>query len=137
MSASSPPDPTAPNTHLGIDPALCGAPVELGPGRATVALLCTPAMGVDAEGLVHGGFVFGLADHAAMLAVNHPHVVLGSADTRFVAPVRVGARVVAEARRVAEKGRKHTIEVQCAVDGALVMTGTFTAFVLDHHVLQG
>jgi len=124
-------------THLGIDQGLCGAPVELGPGRAVVELPCAAAMGVDAEGLVHGGFVFGLADHAAMLAVNHPHVVLGSADTRFVAPVRVGAVVRAEARRVAEKGRKHTIEVQCAVEGALVMTGTFTAFVLDHHVLQG
>jgi acyl-coenzyme A thioesterase PaaI-like protein len=47
-------------------------------------------MAVDDRGLVHGGFVFGLADHAAMLAVNDPNVVLGAASTRFLKPVRVG-----------------------------------------------
>ena len=69
-------DPMEIRTHQQIDPALCGRPVSLAPGRAEVTLEMTPAMAVDAEGLVHGGFVFGAADHAAMLAVNHPHVVL-------------------------------------------------------------
>jgi acyl-coenzyme A thioesterase PaaI-like protein len=47
-------------------------------------------MVVDAHGLVHGGFVFGLADYAAMLAVNDPNVVLGAAEARFLKPVRRG-----------------------------------------------
>ena len=56
-----------PNTHLAIDHSLCGAPQDLSEGHATARLETTAAMAVDVQGLVHGGFVFGLADHAAML----------------------------------------------------------------------
>ena len=93
-------------------------------------------MATDDRGLVHGGFVFGLADYAAMLAVNDPFVVLGSADTRFVAPVRVGETVVAEAERVEGKGRKHVVRVVARVAERAVFEGTFTTFVLDAHVLD-
>jgi hypothetical protein len=86
-----------PATHTAIAPSLCGEPVSLAPGRAVVRLTLTPAMAVDARGLVHGGFVFGLADYAAMLAVNDPFVVLGAADVRFLAPTVVGEILEAEA----------------------------------------
>ncbi|MCB9663317.1 MAG: thioesterase [Alphaproteobacteria bacterium] len=126
-----------PATHLRIDRGLCGAPGDLAEGSATVELRTTPSMAVDDRGLVHGGFVFGAADHAAMLAVNDPHVVLGSADTRFTAPVAVGDVVVLTATRTAVDRRKHTVEVVGAVDGRTVFTGTFATFVLDAHVLDG
>ena len=124
-----------PNTHLAINPALVGAPVELSEGRAVVRLETTAAMAADRQGLVHGGFVFGLAAYAAMLAVDDPNVVLGAAELRFVAPVRRGDVVLATAERAAVKGRKHTVEVVCAVGDTPVLTGTLTAFVLDQHVL--
>jgi acyl-coenzyme A thioesterase PaaI-like protein len=124
-----------PATHLGIHHGLCGAPVSLAEGEAVVRFTTTPDMAADHRGLVHGGFVFGLADHAAMLAVNHPFVVLGAAETRFLAPVRVGEIVEATARRTAQSGRKHTLDVQATSHGRTVFTGTFTAFVLDQHVL--
>ena len=79
-----------PNTHLSISRDLVGAPESVSDGEATATLATTPCMAADDRGLVHGGFVFGLADYAAMLAVNDPHVVLGAAETRFTAPVRVG-----------------------------------------------
>ncbi len=126
-----------PNTHLGIDAALCGTPTALSEGRAVATLTPTAAMTADARGLVHGGFIFGLADYAAMLAVNDPNVVLGAADVRLTAPVALGDTVVATAERVATKGRKHTVEVVCAVGDRPVLTGTFTTFVLDQHVLDG
>jgi acyl-coenzyme A thioesterase PaaI-like protein len=94
-------------------------------------------MAVDDRGLVHGGFVFGLADHAAMLAVNDPNVVLGGAEVRFTVPVAVGEEVVATATRTAVKGRWHVVEVRAAVGAREVFTGTFTTFVLDGHVLDG
>lgn len=122
-------------THLGIDPGLCGAPRAIAPGSAEVVLVTLPAMAADAEGLVHGGFVFGLADHAAMLAVNHPNVVLGGATTKFLKPVRVGETVVAVATRTAEAGRKHVVAVEVRRADDLVFTGEFTCFVLDRHVL--
>lgn len=122
-------------THLGLDTGLCGAPRSIGPGVAEVALVTTPAMAADAEGLVHGGFVFGLADHAAMLAVNHPNVVLGGATSKFLKPVRVGEAVVAVATRTAEAGRRHTVAVEVRRGDDVVYTGEFTCFVLDRHVL--
>jgi acyl-coenzyme A thioesterase PaaI-like protein len=123
-------------THLGIDPRLCGAPDAIGDGEATVTLGTLPEMAADDRGLVHGGFVFGLADHAAMLAVNDPNVVLGAADSRFTAPVRVGEVVTARARRTEVKGRRHLVEVSCTVGDRVVYTGLFTTFVLDRHVLE-
>lgn len=123
-------------THLGLDHALCGRPEALGEGEARVRLDTTPVMAADDRGLVHGGFVFGAADHAAMLAVNDPLVVLGAADTRFLAPVRVGESVVIDARRVQIDRRKHVVEVRAMVGEREVLTGTFTCFVTARHVLD-
>ena len=86
---------------------------------------------------LHGGFVFGLADYAAMLAVNDPNVVLGAAEVRFTAPVKVGDEVVAAAKVIEEKGKKRVIEVSAKVGEAEVLAGTLTAFVLPEHVLAG
>lgn len=123
-------------THAAIDRGLCGHPVALGPGTATVRLLTTASMAVDERGLVHGGFVFGAADHAAMLAVNDPLVVLGSADSRFLAPVQAGEVVVLVAERAEVRGRKHVVKVTGAVGEREVFEGSFTTFVLERHVLE-
>lgn len=123
-------------THNQVDPGLVGQIVEIKDGRAIAQLVMTAQMGVDERGLVHGGFVFGLADYAAMVAVNDPNVVLGAADARFVAPVRVGDVVVATARVLEEKGKKRVVECIARVDEREVFTGTFTAFVLEHHVFD-
>ena len=124
------------NTHLGISHRLCGTPGTLSEGSATARFVATEEMGADDQGLVHGGFVFGLADHAAMLAVNDPNVVLGSADTRFLAPVKVGDEVVAEAQVKERKKKKRVIEVSAKVGETQVLSGTMTAFVLEAHVLS-
>jgi acyl-coenzyme A thioesterase PaaI-like protein len=127
---------TRANTHLEIDAALVGTVSELAPGSAIVELETTSAMSADAEGLVHGGFVFGAADYAAMLAVNDPNVVLGSAETRFLAPLRVGQSIRLVARVDAEKGKKRVVLVEGSCGDQAVFTGTFTCFVLEQHVLQ-
>jgi acyl-coenzyme A thioesterase PaaI-like protein len=123
-------------THEKMDPALTGAPVSLGEGRAVVELTCLPSMAADDTGLVHGGFTFGAADHAAMLAVNEPTVVLGAADTRFVAPTVVGDVVRAAATVVERKGNKRLVDVVCTVGEQEVFSGRFTCFVPEQHVLS-
>ncbi len=125
------------DTHKSIRAELCGTVTHRSTGTATVLLATSDDMAADSRGLVHGGFVFGAADYAAMVAVNDPHVVLGAADTRFTAPVQVGDAVVCQATVEAEKGRKRTVKVVCHVDGRTVMEGVFTTFVLDSHVLGG
>lgn len=129
-----------PRTHLRIDRRLCGEPVELAEGVAAVALATLPEMAADEAGLVHGGFVFGLADYAAMLAVNHPNVVLAGAEVRFSRPVAVGELLLARAR-VAEgtesSGRRRRVEVEVRRGEDLVFSGRFDCAVFDRHVLGG
>ncbi len=153
-----------PRTHLALDRRLCGEPLDpegTAAGTARVGLITVPEMAADAAGLVHGGFVFGLADHAAMLAVNHPNVVLGSAAVRFLLPVAVGERLVAEATVAETSGRKSRVQVEVrrqpapppsapsgpagagkpftsgetVTNGETVMSGDFVCLVLDRHVL--
>ena len=122
-------------THQKIDPALCGRAVTLEKGASQVELKTLQQMSVDDSGLVHGGFVFGLADYAAMIAVNHPHVVLGAADVAFLKPVAVGETVTAEAKAGSPSGKKRPVQVTVFRGDAEVFKGTFTCFVLDRHVL--
>ncbi len=123
-------------THLAIDTELCGQTEELASHHCRLRLSTTARMAADDKGLVHGGFIFGMADYAAMLAVNHPNVVLGAAESRFLKPVRVGETVVAEARVESVDGKKHTVPVTVSRDGEAVFQGTFTCFILDKHVLD-
>ena len=123
-------------THLAIAGELCGEPVALSAGESRVRLTTIPAMAADEAGLVHGGFVFGLADYAAMLAVNHPNVVLGGAQTTFIKPVRVGEVLEAAAVVQEESGRKHRVEVTVRRGEDTVFTGVFQCYVLDRHVLS-
>lgn len=123
-------------THRLIDRHLCGMPLETGNGISRVQMMTGPEMAVDDHELTHGGFVFGLADHAAMIAVNHPHVVLGSADIKFIKPVKTGDRLVATATVVDSKGKKRLVRVRVDREPDTVFEGEFTCFVLDRHVLS-
>ena len=122
-------------THEKIDYRLCGKPVALEEKKSSVEFAATEDMVVDGPGLVHGGFVFGLADHAAMLAVNHPNVVLGSADVKFLKPVRVGEPLLAEAVVTESVKSRHMVDVTVACNHTPVFTGRFVCFVLEQHVL--
>lgn len=123
-------------THQEIDRELCGKPVRIGDGASTVEYETVARMAVDDSGLVHGGFIFGLADYAAMIAVNHPNVVLGGADVRFLKPVKTNERVIAEAKVVLSEGKKRKVEVTVKREGRPVFEGEFTCFVPDKHVLD-
>lgn len=123
-------------THLAIDHRLCGVPLVLAEGVASVALVTTAEMAADDRGLVHGGFVFGLADYAAMLAVNDPNVVLGSAEVKLRKPVEVGERLVAAAHVEEAAGRRSRVRVEVRRGEEVVLSGDFLCFTLDRHVLD-
>ena len=123
-------------THEKADSKLLGNPVSLEKGKAVVELIASREMVVDDRGLVHGGFTFGLADYAAMLAVNHPYVVLGSADVLFTAPVNAGDRMVATGLVESSEGKQREVSVEVSVDNRVVLRGAMTCFVLERHVLE-
>ncbi len=137
------------NTHLALRPEWRGRPYDISAGGAEVLLETGPTLVADAEGLVHGGFVFSAADHAAMLAINEPFVVLGAAESRFLAPVRAGERVLVRAAVTENKGKRSLVRVDAWVlpegplpavgspdPGRKVFEGVFTTFLLPAHVLS-
>jgi uncharacterized protein (TIGR00369 family) len=122
-------------THQKINRECFGTPVYLEEGSSRVELLAIKSMAVDEKGLVHGGYIFGLADYAAMIAVNHPNVVLGASEVKFLKPVRTGETVIATATAEARQGKKQMVSVTVARKEEIVFSGSFTCFVLDRHVL--
>jgi acyl-coenzyme A thioesterase PaaI-like protein len=124
------------DTHRQIDPTLCGNPLFVEDGDSGVELVTTAQMAADQQGLVHGGFIFSAADYAAMIAVNHPHVVLGACDVKFLKPVRVGETVMVQRDRSRRsKGKKYWVSVSATKDAdEVIFQGMFTCFVLDKHV---
>lgn len=123
-------------THQSISAKLCGTPVKLEAGLSQVRLEADETMVVDSKGLVHGGFVFGLADYAAMIAVNDPNVVLGAAEVKFIKPVKIGDIMVADAKLGQTNKNKQIVEVSVFVEKTTVFSGTFSCFILDKHVLD-
>ncbi|NJE05869.1 hotdog fold thioesterase [Thermococcus sp. M36] len=124
-------------THKLTSERLVGRPVKIEAGRAEVVLTTTDEMAVDEYGLVHGGFTFGLADYAAMLAVNEPTVVLGKAEVKFLRPVKAGEKLMAKAEIKEDMGRKKLVKAEVLNEkGEKVFEGIFHCYVLEKHVLE-
>ena len=124
-------------THLKIDTGLCGELTALSQGYAKVVLMTDARMVADEEGLIHGGFIFGAADFAAMCAVNAPNVVLTGSSCRFMAPSREGDTITFEARVTEEDAPKGVVEVVGRSKEREVFTGTFKTYITKAHVLKG
>ncbi len=124
------------NTHAKIDRELCGTPLELKEGFARVGLIPNVSMAADEQGLVHGGFIFGLADYAAMLAVNEANVVLAEANVRFLKPVQIGDNLVAEAKLIHQEKNKAKVRTEVRKNGELIFVGDFLCVIPRRHVLE-
>lgn len=126
------------NTHIKTSKKLVGEVVSLDAIKAVVTLAISEEMVVDNFGLAHGGFTFGLADYAAMVLVNHPNVVLGKAEVKFIKPTVLGDQLVATAAyKDKGNGVKSVVEVIVLNQHqAKVFEGDFTCFSLDTHVLS-
>ncbi|BAU23987.1 thioesterase [Caldimicrobium thiodismutans] len=123
-------------THRKIDQSLSGTPVEITEGRAVVKLKTDERMVADEKGLIHGGFIFSLADFSAMLAVNEPTVVLAKAEVKFLKPALLGDELKAEAvvKEIEGKKRKVYVEVKRAEE--VIFTGEMLCVVPEKHVLD-
>ena len=124
-------------THRRANSKLVGTVVAIEDEKyASTRLVATQDMAVDDQGLVHGGFAFGLADLAAMVLVNQPNVVLASAEMRYLAPVKVGDEMVADASLVSKEENRFKVRVEVRVGDRSVAEGTFNCVVTGRHVLE-
>lgn len=129
---------TKQNTHKLASPILVGKIIKIEKESSVVELTTLQEMVVDDYGLIHGGFIFGLADYAAMLAVNKPTVVLGKSETKFIKPVKIGDKLTAYAKIVDNKEKKKKIVTVNVVNQyeEQVFEGTFVCYILIKHVLE-
>lgn len=86
--------------------------VELRAGRAALRMTVTDAM-VNGHGIVHGGYVFTLADSAFACACNShgPVTVAAGADITFVASANAGDELIAVAEERTTYGRSGICDV--------------------------
>jgi acyl-CoA thioesterase len=123
-------------THTQINHYLCGDIVTHKKGYVEVELQTENDMVVDSMGLVHGGFVFGAADFAAMAAVNEKNVVLVASNCQFLSPVKVGDLVRFKAQVRHQEGRKRNVHVKAFVHDIKVFEGEFMTVITERHVLR-
>lgn len=123
-------------THERISADLCGEVTLMENGHVETKLIATAEMLADDIGLVHGGFIFGAADYAAMLAVNEKNVVLVASSCQFLSPVKFHDEVdfVAQVRH--KEGRKRNVYVEGHVLDIKVFEGEFKTVITDRHVLK-
>ncbi len=121
MTAEPPPTPSVAEARRcaeamyaadGASQALGIEIADVSPGAATARLQVRATM-VNGHGIAHGGYVFLLADTAFAFACNtYGHVTVArSADISFVAPVREGDQLVAEAVERNRSGRNGIYDV--------------------------
>jgi acyl-CoA thioesterase len=95
--------------------------VEAGDGDAVVRMRVTDSM-VNGHGMVHGGYVFLVADTAFACACNSrgPVTVAAGADITFLQPTRAGVVLEARARERSTNGRTGVYDVTVLGDGDVV-----------------
>lgn len=124
-------------THTTINLDLVGRVLEIETDHfARISLVTNNEMVVDNKGLIHGGFTFGLADYAAMTAVNHPNVVLTDAQVHFVRPVKLGDILLALGRVEEKDGKRRKVQVEIRVADKVVFQGKFNCIITEKHVLD-
>lgn len=86
--------------------------VSVAPGRAEVAMAVRENM-VNGHGICHGGFIFTLADSAFAFACNsyNPRVVAQHCSITFLAPGKLGDRLVAKAGEASRSGRSGIYDI--------------------------
>jgi acyl-CoA thioesterase len=95
--------------------------VEVGPGRATLAMTVKPHM-VNGQRIAHGGFIFTLADSAFAFACNshNERVVAAQGHITFIKPGKLGDRLVATAREISRSGRSGIYDAQVVVGDIVI-----------------
>jgi acyl-CoA thioesterase len=94
----------------------------IGPGFAVLSLTISAAM-VNGHGTAHGGFIFSLADSAFAFACNShgQRHVAQNCQISYVAPGRLGMRLIAEARERQRGDRSGIYDVTVRTDAGDVI----------------
>ena len=95
--------------------------VDVGPGRATLAMTVKPHM-VNGQRIAHGGYIFLLADSTFAFACNsrNERAVAAQCDITFIRPGKLGDRLVATAREISRSGRSGIYDIRVTADDVVI-----------------
>jgi acyl-CoA thioesterase len=95
--------------------------IEIGPGRAVLAMTVQPHM-VNGQRIAHGGFIFLLADSSFAFACNshNERAVAAQCNITFIKPGKLGDRLVATAREISRNGRSGIYDVRVTAGDAVI-----------------
>lgn len=110
--------------------------LELGK-RAKSVLKPDRSMGFRHRPIVRGHFLFAQANSLAVAVIDAATALTASARIRFLHPVHVGERIVAEAEVVGRAAHKSIIQVVSRVGGVPVFRGTFTVHAIEERSDSG
>ncbi|SFG10162.1 acyl-CoA thioesterase [Palleronia marisminoris] len=95
---------------------------RVAPGQAELSMTFTDAM-ANGHGMVHGGYIFALADSAFAFACNtYDEVTVAQhCAITYLRPGQAGERLTATAREVSRSGRSGIYDIRvCRADGTAV-----------------
>jgi acyl-CoA thioesterase len=95
--------------------------VDIGPGTAVIEMTVREDM-VNGHGTAHGGFIFALADSAFAFACNShgDAAVAANCSIGYLAPGKLGDRLVATAREVVRSGRSGIYDVRVTCSSKII-----------------
>jgi acyl-CoA thioesterase len=124
------------HTHQRLAPSAVGKIRDIKEGYARTEFKLHKDMAVDEHDLAFTGYIFNAANYAAMIAVNEPNVIISSAKTMFLLPIKVGEVLTFEAISKHRESKKKMIRVTATQQGVKVFEGEFATLVYDSHVLD-
>jgi len=91
----------------------------------------TADMAFRRTGIIRGHHIFAQANSLAVALVDAEVALTGTANVRFLRPVKAGERLIAKATVVRRAGRKYYVDVVSRVSGKDVFEGKFVVFAVD------
>ncbi|MGE5575998.1 MAG: transcription factor FapR [Syntrophothermus sp.] len=101
-------------------------------GRSGLSIMDTEEnMGFARTRIVRGHHIFAQANSLAVAIIDAPTALTGSAEIRFLRPVKVGERIVAKAQVVESVRNRFRVQVESRVEQEEIFHGDFVVFALE------
>lgn len=114
---------------------IVGELLEVEPDREGLSLLeIVPEMCFKKSGIARGHVLFAQANSLAAATVDADVALTAECAVEFIAPVRVGERILAKARVTTKEGRRREVEVAVKSRERMVLTGRFVLYGLSKEI---
>lgn len=101
-------------------------------GRSGLSILdADESMGFARTKIVRGHHIFAQANSLAVAIIDAPTALTGSAEIRFLRPVKVGERIIAKAQVIESVKNRFRVKVESRIDQEEIFHGDFVVFAIE------